>query len=61
MRLVLLYLVVPALTLAFRSVPDTVDNHDIVPDVPHVRRHDLASYVTEFLDGFEAPLANVGA
>ena len=74
MRLVLLYLVVLALTLAFRSVPNPVDKkvddgakvahhkaHDTVSDVPHVRRHDPVSCLTAFLQAFDAPLTTVGA
>ncbi len=63
MRSVSLYSVVPLLSLSFRSVPDKVEARvgGTVPGVPHVRRHDAVACLTEFLEKFEAPLANVGA
>jgi hypothetical protein len=73
-RLISLNLVVPALTLASRSVRDAVENnvdggakavhvdvHDVVPSVPHVRRHDTAEDLTVFITEFEAPLSKLGA
>ena len=73
MRLVSLYPVVPALTLAFRSVRETVELEvdggkavhdkvwDTVATVPHVRRHDPAHDLSVFIGTFGVSLTKLGA
>ena len=63
MRSVSLYPVVPLLSLAFRSVPDTLEkNVDIDKrDVPHVRSYDNVVCLTSFVNDFEEPLSRLGA
>jgi hypothetical protein len=69
-----LHLVVLALTLGLRSVPDTVEKkvdggaktaHDKVPDtvhgVHHVKRYDAVEDLTGFFAEFEVSLVRVGA